>query len=481
MDSERRDAELSLIGALVAKPELLDESPPLVPEPGILSHMGQVVYETIVGCYDHHSAVDTVILRDALPSRDRDAAVQYVAEALDLVPMPSHARHYASILERRARRMEITNLAAALQEAVQEDDPQARLREHVEGLADLVEDVGTGEPMEPLDLVKVMNEEPEPVPWLIPGWLAERDCAMVAGEPGSGKSIFTLDMAIAIATGGEFLGTFRIPEQKRVLYLDEEMPPQLARRRLRQLITGRELEPEQIEMQYYNRQRVNLDRAESRLGLRRVIEDYRPAVVVLDSLVRFHSRDENSNTEMSAFHEILVDLAEEYSLTWLILHHLAKPSKDKSKQLGHRVRGASDLRAAMDQLYGLEGDSSTSMRMLTHDKNRWGDESLPVSMVYQENETRTSATLTGNTQTKDAEEVIVDLVYDAEGHGVARTTVIKTLDAAGYKAAARTATSVLGKLKGQGTLVSQQKGSRVRLWHKDHAPRELLPRPGLDI
>jgi RecA-family ATPase len=476
MANDYNEAELALIGALIIRPALLEESPPIVREPGILSPLARSIYETIVETYDHCETVDAVILHGAMSPELSKQALPFIAAAMESCPLPANARHYAGVLERKARRSEINNLAAALQEAVKEGDSPARLQEHVEGLASLVEDDAEpgGHKLEYLDLANVMDEEPEPVPWLIPGWLAQRDCAMIAGEPGSGKSTFAVDMALAIATGGEFLGTLKVPEQHRVLYLDEEMPERMARRRLRQLITGRELEPDQVSMRYFNRQRINLDRPESRLALRHVIEEYEPGVVVLDSLVRFHSRDENSNSEMSEFYDMLVELGEEYLLTWILLHHLAKPSKDKSKQLGHRVRGASDLRAAMDQLYGLEGDSATSMRTLIHDKNRWGTPSLTMSMVYQESDDGLSATLMGNSQTKNAANLIIDLLVDAAADGVMRQDLVSNLDSAGYDAASRVATTVLGKLHGQGTIVKRKElGGRVRFWHKDSTPARL--------
>lgn len=470
-----REAEVALLGALLIDAELIKASPPVLREPGVLSVVGQQLYKAIVSCNDRHGTVDALLVSAEVKNGDREKIDTLIAEALTDCPMSKNARRYADVLERNAKRGELVNLVASLTEAVREEDGPARIREHLDVIGEHVGE-SASRTIEPLDLKQVMDEEAEPIPWAVPGWLAEGDTLVVGGEPGTGKSVFAMDMALALATGGEFL-SMKITKQLPVLYIDEEMPPALARRRLRMFMRGRELEPSDVALSYYNNNQLNLDHAESRLVLRNVLDACRPKFVVLDSLIRFHDRNENDAKEISNFLEMLKGLQSEYEFGWIILHHLSKPGKDKSKELGHRLRGSSDIRAACDQIYGLEGDPSTPMRTLTHDKNRWGEPARPLTMMYAENEDHTEATLSGKVRSDDAASVIIDalLSEDVEEDGLERPTLVDFLEAKGFKSAERLATQTLGRLTAQGTLRKAREGRRTRYWHKKHAPQQQLP------
>jgi hypothetical protein len=79
-------------------------------------------------------------------------------------------------------------------------------------------------------------ELPEPR-WTVPGLLPE-GLSLLGGRPRQGKSWFCLDLAIAVASGGQALG--RIPVASGdVLYLALEDTPRSLRSRLRRLLQGR--------------------------------------------------------------------------------------------------------------------------------------------------------------------------------------------------------------------------------------------------
>lgn len=60
-----------------------------------------------------------------------------------------------------------------------------------------------------------------PLRWFVPGWVIEGGTTAVYGEPGSGKSFWTLGLALEAARGGQWcLHDFRTP--RRVLYIAPE-------------------------------------------------------------------------------------------------------------------------------------------------------------------------------------------------------------------------------------------------------------------
>lgn len=70
---------------------------------------------------------------------------------------------------------------------------------------------------------------------LLAPWLLSSSINMLAAYRGTGKTWASLSIAMAVASGGQFL-TFQAPEPRRVLYLDGEMPATQLQERIRGLM-----------------------------------------------------------------------------------------------------------------------------------------------------------------------------------------------------------------------------------------------------
>jgi putative DNA primase/helicase len=77
---------------------------------------------------------------------------------------------------------------------------------------------------------------------LIAPWLPVRGLCMVVATRGIGKTWFGLNIALAVATGGEYL-CWKAGGPRRVLYIDGEMPASALQERFAQIVqaSGREL------------------------------------------------------------------------------------------------------------------------------------------------------------------------------------------------------------------------------------------------
>jgi len=76
---------------------------------------------------------------------------------------------------------------------------------------------------------------------LVP-WLPSQGLAMVYAKRGIGKTFFALNIAFAVASGGNYLG-WQAPEAAGVLYLDGEMPAPAMQERLAAIAKGSVLFP----------------------------------------------------------------------------------------------------------------------------------------------------------------------------------------------------------------------------------------------
>jgi hypothetical protein len=94
---------------------------------------------------------------------------------------------------------------------------------------------------------------------------------------------------------------------------------------------------------------------------------FEPSMIVLDSLTRFHTKDENNAGEMAGlFNDSINVLCRETGAAVIILHHT---NKSESTSSYVRTRGSSDIGAAVD--CGIEArKTGPSTFNLAHFKSR---------------------------------------------------------------------------------------------------------------
>src|SRR5581483_6233581 len=71
-----------------------------------------------------------------------------------------------------------------------------------------------------------------PIQWLWPGYLAEGALAILDGDPGLGKSLFTLDLAARLSSGRNWPNGAPNSEPASVILLGSEDPEAIVRARL---------------------------------------------------------------------------------------------------------------------------------------------------------------------------------------------------------------------------------------------------------
>ena len=99
------------------------------------------------------------------------------------------------------------------------------------GIADRSGEFSPDAPMKGVTLGQLINMDLLPRDLIFGEWLAEKGLVMVHAYRGVGKTFFALNVAYAVATGGDYLG-WSASKARRVLYLDGEMPAALMQERL---------------------------------------------------------------------------------------------------------------------------------------------------------------------------------------------------------------------------------------------------------
>lgn len=217
----------------------------------------------------------------------------------------------------------------------------------------------------PLDL----TADPPPVRWLVDGMICHGDIHLLIGEPGIGKSWITMALALAIADPErtKFLNR-DVTEHGRVLYLDEENPEDLIYNRLHKLGLTRSVASN---IRYLNNLGLRLDKQGDELVEEAL--DFEPTLIVLDSLTRFHTEDENHAGAMAGlFSNAIKPLARDTGAAVVLIHHANKTDSNSSYK---RSRGSGDITASVDAGYDVRevGENSLAVANFKSRRSAQGD------------------------------------------------------------------------------------------------------------
>ena len=202
-------------------------------------------------------------------------------------------------------------------------------REYIESVNDDLPD--------PENLAEVWDDLPPLSPPLIEGVLRQGHKMMLAGASKSGKSFALLELAIAIAEGGEWLG-FQCA-RGRVLYVNLEVDQSSIWHRLKDVYKALGIAPNNLKnLDVWNLRgsACPLDKLAPKLIRRAKKRGY--IAIILDPIYKVSTGDENSADQVSHFCNQLDMIATQLNCAMIYCHHHSK--------------GAQGGKASMDRASG---------------------------------------------------------------------------------------------------------------------------------
>lgn len=274
------------------------------------------------------------------------------------------------------------------------------------------------------------------IEWLIADMIPLKGITLISGPSGTGKSWLSCAVGGAVAHGRAFLG--KTVQQRPVLYLDRENPLSIVKRNLNDLNIGR---TEAIG--FWGGWHDDGPPGPDDGGLIQLAGQHQP-LIIFDSLVRFHTGDEQSAKETSAFMKLFRHLANR-GATVLLLHHTGKsPGSQK-------YRGSSDIEAAVDMAYTLAGQPRAGLLhrlTLENFKSRFAAGNK-FGMQFQAGRGFEAVDVPQGTKKPSADTVVLKII--AEHPGINGTGIKELAKAAGVgKNAADRVLKSLPHRKGKG-------------------------------
>ena len=171
--------------------------------------------------------------------------------------------------------------------------------------------------------------------WILEPLIPSEAIVVLDGLGGSGKSWFALDLAFAIGQGTDFLRRYPIRKQGVVLYFTAEETPRRFVNRL-DLITSADGDNENLywistldeeypyETSIFLKDGWRITKTKTADAIEFYINEYKPVLVILDSLINFYGLNENDTSEAKKFYELLTSWIKAYHCSFLLLHHQTK-------------------------------------------------------------------------------------------------------------------------------------------------------------
>lgn len=205
----------------------------------------------------------------------------------------------------------------------------------------------------PVVPVSELKSETAQKPWLIEQlWLREA-VGIVGGPPKLLKTWLALEMAVSVALRSPCLGTFPVHASGPVLLFAAEDSQAKVRSRLQSLACHHGSSLEQIDVRVITVDTLRLDRPTDQERLAATVMLYKPALLVLDPLVRLHSLDENQSGPMAALLGYFRALQRQTGTAIAIVHH-ARKNTSSSVGAGYTLRGSGNLYAWLDSFICLQ-------------------------------------------------------------------------------------------------------------------------------
>lgn len=136
-------------------------------------------------------------------------------------------------------------------------------------------------------------------PWLIERLWTHQAVGIIGGSPKSGKTWLALEIAVSVASGTPCFDTFTVCSPGPVLLYAAEDSAVALRSRVETLARVHKVDFKQLDVHIITVDTLRLDRAEHQDRLESTMYVYKPALLILDPLVRVHAIDENVAGQVS--------------------------------------------------------------------------------------------------------------------------------------------------------------------------------------
>lgn len=210
---------------------------------------------------------------------------------------------------------------------------------------------------------EILNYEFGEDEWLAKDIIPLPGIAALSGMPGDYKTWLTIHIALSVARGIPAFEQFET-KQGGVLIIDEENHLKHIKKRLTLLGTKAD-DP----IYYLSMTGFKADREEKLQQILKMVKEKSIKLVIIDSLIRIHDKDENDASQMAKVFNGLQEIING-GASILFTHHHRKQTDFRPNNPAQSLRGSSDISAALDSHISVERKKNEDALILRQPKLR---------------------------------------------------------------------------------------------------------------
>ena len=214
--------------------------------------------------------------------------------------------------------------------------------------------------------------------WLVENLITRGGMHFITAPPGGGKSWIAVDLVRACNDGSNWMGCLPVTKCN-ILYINEEMGIGRFFQRFFKLSPGA---CENVHIM--QKQMVKLDNAEHMADIVQYVKDHDIAIVILDTFVRVHGYDENSNTDMAKLYDRMKGINESGAAIIALHHH--KKGIHAGPVAHEAMRGAGEIAAQADLVATVENKDGIYTMKTTKQRHIGEEDFVEVSYKIVTNE-----------------------------------------------------------------------------------------------
>ncbi|MCX6095082.1 MAG: AAA family ATPase [Candidatus Bipolaricaulota bacterium] len=352
------EAEKAILGTLLLGPQV--DALPVVEKlrPEDFTHSrDQVLFRTMKEMHADGLPTDTISVAnrlDELGLTEKVGGRLRLSELRKYNTIDAQVLHYTQIVHDKALRRSVITASTELTELAYDERQSvkellARSQEVIDGLT--TTSIGR-EVFSPCSIASLLEQGVPPRDDVIAGVLPKGGILLVLGSPKDQKTIFCLNLAVAVARGEPFLGWETIAGP--VLYLTGEGGVGLVTERLAKMLPDDARPPIFPWHPQPGAEGIKLDNAAARRRIIRFAHENGVVLIVIDPLYLFHDRDENSSKEMRPVIDGLLNIGQETGASIVLVHYKRKSGQGARAGSAEEARGTSALHGIVSASLVLE-------------------------------------------------------------------------------------------------------------------------------
>lgn len=200
--------------------------------------------------------------------------------------------------------------------------------------------------------------------WLVDDLFSDDAVGILGGEPKSCKSFLALDIAVSVASGTPCLRRFSVRRRGTVLLFAAEDDPCIVRERVAGICKAAGISIDAIDLRVITTPVLHIDNADDQKALLETVRHHRPVLLIMDPLVRLHTRDENAVAEIAPLLAYLRQMQRTCHVSVLLVHHAKKGAGNT--RAGQALRGSSELHAWGDCLLYVKRKQDALLLSVEH-------------------------------------------------------------------------------------------------------------------